>query len=109
MRIIGRLGALILGLIGVVVGLIANFVGTVHGYATDVTHHGFIGILLLLVGLFGSIIAMFTPIFAAILLLIAGLGFFYVLGWGALFVAPFFIVAAVLAYIDRRPTTATAL
>jgi hypothetical protein len=94
---------MILGLIGFAIGLVADFIGTVHGYATDVTHHGFVGLVLLLIGLAGSLLALFAPVVAAVLLLIAGIGFFYVLGTGALFVAPFFIVAAVLAFVDRRP------
>ena len=101
MRLIGRLGALIFGLIGCAVGLFTNFIGTIHGYVTDVAHHGFVGLVLLLIGFAGSLLAMVSPVVATALLLIAGFGFFYVLGAGALFVAPFFIVAAVLAFVDR--------
>jgi hypothetical protein len=96
---------MILGLIGCVVGVIANFIGTIHGYMSDVAHHGFVGLLLLLIAFVGSLTAPFVPIVAAVLLLIAGIGFFYVLGAGALFVAPFFLVAAVLAFVDRYPAT----
>jgi hypothetical protein len=111
-RIIGRLGALILGLIGVVLAFIVNFAYSgVHrliqlsgGTTMDQTH-GFIGLLLILVGLVGSILALTAPEFAAILLLIAGVGFFFIVGWYAILASPFFILAAILAYIDRRSAT----
>jgi len=108
MRIIGRLGALILGIIGVIVGTIGTFVGFANAHigSSDAQSHSFVGIVLLLAAVAGCLLVLFAPEVAAILLLIAGLGFFYVLGWGALFVSPFFIAAAVLAYVDRRVTTA---
>ncbi len=57
MRLIGRLGALILGLIGCAVGLFANFIGTIHGYVTE-WPHDFDGLVLLMLGLPGSLLAM---------------------------------------------------
>jgi hypothetical protein len=62
-----------------------------------------------LAALVGSFLALLFPEFAAVLRFIAGVGFFYVLGWGALFVAPFFIVAAILAFMDRRTARTSAL
>lgn len=107
MRIIGRLGAMILGLIGVIVGLIVDLVGAVNGNASNLVSHGGRGLLFVAVGLIGSLLALFAPIVSAILLLIAGIGFFFVVGWGAaLLVAVPFILAAFLAYADRRPATA---
>lgn len=106
MRVIGRLGALILGLIGVVVGLILDLTGLIIGHSTGQQTHGFLGLVLLLVGLIGSVLAVFSPVTAAILMLIAGIGFFWVIGAGAILVAPFFVVAAILAYLDRNPARA---
>jgi hypothetical protein len=108
MRIIGRLGALILGIIGVIVGAIGTFVGfaNAHIRSSDVKSHSVVGTVLLLAALAACLVVLFAPEVAAVLFLIAGVGFFYVLGWAGLFVAPFFIVAAILAYVDRRVTTA---
>jgi len=104
MRIVGRLGAMILGLIGVVVGLIVDLVGVVNGNANDLVTHGGRGLLLVIAGLIGSLIVVFAPIIAAILLAIAGIGFFFVVGFpGNILVALPFVAAAVLAYADRRP------
>ncbi len=106
MRIIGRLGALILGLIGVVVGFIVNLVGVVHGHLNDVTTHGVRGLMLVLVGLIGALIVMFSPIAAVVLFVVAGIGFFFVVGPAGIIVALPFILAAIMAYLDRRPETA---
>lgn len=107
MRIAGRVGALILGLLGVVFGFMVNLIGVLHGHLTDVTTHGIRGMLLVLVGLIGAIIVMFSPIAAAVLFAIAGIGFFFVVGpFAAIIVALPFVLAAVMAYLDRRPTTA---
>jgi hypothetical protein len=110
-RILGRLGALILGIIGVVLGFVVNFAYSgihrlVHlagGTTMDQTH-GFIGLLLILVGLVGTMLTLVAPETAAILLLISGVGFFFIVGWYALLASPFLILAAILAWVDRRPS-----
>jgi hypothetical protein len=104
MRILGRLGAMILGLIGVVVGIIVDLIGVVNGHVNDLATHGVRGVLLVIAGLIGSLIVVFAPIVAAILLAIAGIGFFFVVNpLGAILVALPFVLAALLAYADRRP------
>lgn len=104
MRIIGRLGAMVLGLIGVVVGIIVDLVVAVNGNANNLVTHGGRGLLLVAAGLIGSLIVVFAPIVAAILLAIAGIGFFFVVGpLPAILVALPFVLAALLAYADRRP------
>ncbi len=104
MRIIGRLGAMVLGLIGVVVGIIVDLIVAVSGNANNLVTHGGRGLLFVLAGLIGSLIVLFAPIVAAILLAIAGIGFFFVVGpLPAILVALPFVLAALLAYADRRP------
>ena len=56
----------------------------------------------ILIGLVGSVLAMFIPIAGAVLLLVAGIAFFYIAGWWALLASPFFLVGAVLAYNVSR-------
>jgi len=108
MRLIGRLGALVLGLIGAVIGLVVNFAYSafhdIARWAGD-THmdstHGFIGFFVLVAGIIGSLITPVAPSAAAVLLLIAGIGIIFIVKWFALIITPFFLVAAVLAYLDR--------
>lgn len=105
-RLIGRTGALILGLIGVVIAFFFDITGLLIGHAVGSQTHGWLGILFLLVGLVGSLIVFFTPEVAALLLVVAAVGFFFVFGWAAIIPAIFFVLAAILAYIDRRPSVA---
>lgn len=106
-RLIGRLGALILGLIGVVIAFIFDVTGLLIGHAlTGSQTHGWLGILFLLIGLAGSLIVFLTPEVAALLLIVAAIGFFFVFSWAAIIPAIFFVLAAILAYIDRRPAAA---
>ncbi len=103
-----RVFALILGLIGVVIAFTINLLysslhvlGRVAGITDDQTHF-FWGLFVVLIALVGSILAMFIPITGAVLLLIAGIAFFFIAGWWALLASPFLLVAAVLAYNVSR-------
>lgn len=103
MQILGRLGALILGALGVIIGFIVNLlVVFVRHVITGANSHGVVGLLMVLLGLLATIIVGIAPESAALLFLIAGVVFFWVAGLWALLVSPFFLLAAVLAYLDRR-------
>jgi hypothetical protein len=105
MKLIGRLGALIVGLIGFVVGFIFNVLHSTfnHLFQPGSATHGFIALLFLLVGLIGSLIALFAPRTAALLLVISAIGFIIFVGiLSGIFPALILLVAALLAYIDRR-------
>jgi len=100
--------ALILGLTGAIVALIVNLLytivhllGRVVGVTQDRTHF-FFGLIVVLVGLAGSLLAPSYPLPAGLLLVVAGAGFFYVVGWWALIALPFLLVAAVLTLSNRR-------
>lgn len=99
--------ALIIGVIGFVIGLIVNFLySTIHfirdlGGADIPASHGVLGFLVLVVGLIGSLAAPFAAVPAAVLLLVAGIAMFFIVHWAALLVSPFFIIAAILAFLDR--------
>src|SRR5258708_26051288 len=85
MRLIGRLGALVLGLIGAVIGLVVNFAYSafhdIARWAGD-THmdstHGFIGFFVLVAGTIGTLIAPAPPPASAVLLFIARIGFTFI-------------------------------
>ena len=103
-----RILALILGIIGVVVAFIINLLysslhvlGRVAGITNDQTHF-FWGLFVILIGLVCSVLAMFIPIAGAVLLLVAGIAFFFIAGWWALLASPFLLVGAVLAYNGSR-------
>ncbi|MDQ6773825.1 MAG: hypothetical protein M3024_12695 [Candidatus Dormibacteraeota bacterium] len=108
MKVIGRILAMLLGLIGSFIALVVDVLySTIHrsvqifgDSGLDQTH-GFIGFLLVLVGVVGSVLALFMPTVAAVLLLVAGIGLFFVVKGYAIFSIVFFVVAAFLAYADR--------
>ncbi len=112
-RIAGRLAAAVLGLIGVILALVVNFAYSgVHDFlnisGTSASNsHGFIGLGLIVLAFIGSVVALFKPRAAALLLLIGGAGFFYPVGWFALIASPFMLLGALLAFIDRSPSKST--
>jgi len=103
-----RILSLIIGLIGVVIAFFVNLfyssfhvLGRVAGITNDQTHF-FWGLFVVLIGLVGSVLALFIPIAGAVLLLIAGIAFFFIAGWWALLASPFLLVAAFFAYRRSR-------
>jgi hypothetical protein len=60
------------------------------------------GLVVVLIGISGSLMAPVFPILAGIALMIAGVAFFFAVGWWALVVSPFFFVAAAMTIINRR-------
>jgi hypothetical protein len=105
MKLIGRLGALIMGILGFVIGFIFNVAHSTfaHVFQPDNTTHGFIVLLFLVVGLVGSLIVVFAPRTAALLLVISAVGFIVFIGniFVAIVPAVLLLIAAGLAFIDR--------
>jgi hypothetical protein len=100
--------AMIVGLIGTVLALIidilyslAHVLGRITGFTND-TSHFFWGLLVVLGALAGSLLAPIFAIGAAVLLLAAGIGFFFVVGWWAIIASVFLFVAAGLTFSNRR-------
>lgn len=111
MKLIGRLGALIVGVLGFIAGLAFDAAHATfqHLFEPGSTTHGFIALLFLIVGLIGALIALFAPRAAALLLLISGLGFVIFLGFVAgIIPALILFIAALLAYLDRSVSAARA-
>ncbi|HLH69782.1 MAG TPA: hypothetical protein VKY90_12310 [Candidatus Dormibacteraeota bacterium] len=108
MGIVGRVVAFVLGLIASAIALVVDILysamhralGVLGSSSIDQTH-GFIGFLLVLIGVLGSILALFLPLPAAVLLLAAGIGMFFVVKGYALFSILFFVLAAVLSFAAR--------
>jgi hypothetical protein len=103
-----RILAMVTGFVGVVVAFIVNLLysslhvlGRVAGITSNPSHF-FFGLLVILIGLIGSVLAVFAPIVGAVLLAVAGIAFFFIAGWWALFASPFLLIGAVLAFQHSR-------
>jgi hypothetical protein len=103
-----RLLAMITGLIGVVIAFVINILysffhalSRIAGISTTQTHF-FYGLLVIVIGLVGSLLTLFAPIVGAVLLAVAGIAFFFIAGWWALLASPFLLIAAALAFSHTR-------
>ena len=103
-----RLLATVIGLVGAIIALVVN---GAHSLISDAqklsggqgkSTHGFIGILLFLVALVGALLSWPAPITAAVLMVLASIGLYVIIGAASFFAIPFLLVAAVLDYLDRR-------
>jgi chromate transport protein ChrA len=104
MKLIGRLGALIAGVLGFVAGIIADLIHSAasHIFQPSSSTHGFIALLFLIVGLIGALIALFAPRASALLLVVSAVGFIIFVGFVAgIIPAILLLIAAGLAFIDR--------
>ncbi len=96
--------ALIIGLLGVVLAFLINLLysslhvlGRITGITSDQSHF-FWGLIVIFIGLVGSLFALFIPTVGVVLLLVAGIAFFFIAGWWALLASPFLLIAAFLAF-----------
>jgi len=103
-----RIAALLIGLLGVVIAFVINLLysslhvlGRVTGITDDQSHF-FWGLFVILIGLIGSVCALFIPTVGVVLLVVAGIAFFFIAGWWALLASPFLLVAAFLAHRYSR-------
>ncbi len=106
MRTTLRIAALVLGIVGafdalfinVAVSLLGRFRDIV-GYTTQT--HGFIGVLVVILALVGSVLVVRYPVAGGALLLIAGVAFIFVAHWWALLAAPQLLIAGLLGVAER--------
>lgn len=108
MQLTLRTLAMIIGIFGAVIAFIINILyssfhvlGRVTGITADQSHF-FWGLLVILIGFIGSLLVLVSPVVGAVLLAVAGIAFFFIVGWWALLASPFLLVAAVLAYRHSR-------
>jgi hypothetical protein len=104
-----RILATIIGLIGTVVAFIV--VGlhsiTADSKAGGIGHgHFFLGLLLTIVALIGSLLSFPAPTVAAVLLVLASIGLFFIAPALSWFAIPLLIIAAILAFLDRKKAKA---
>ena len=103
-----RVIAMIVGLIGAALALaivllysVFHVLAEVSGMAHD-TVHLFWGLFLVLLAAVGAFLATPLPIASAIMLFVAGVGLFFVVGWWAVIAAPFLLVAAAMTFSNKR-------
>jgi len=99
---------MISGLFGVIIAFFINLLyftfhvlGRVSGITNDKSHF-FYGLLVVLIGLIGSVLVPFAPIVGAVLLVVAAIALFFVVGWWAILASLFLLIAAVLAFRHSR-------
>lgn len=108
MRLAMRVLAAIIGIVGAVVALIVNIFFSVGNDTfrvlgmTNNQSHGLIGLLLVVIAVIGSLMAIAWPVTGALLLLIAAVGFMVIVQWWAFIASPLLLLAALLAYLDRK-------
>jgi hypothetical protein len=106
-----RTGALVLGIIGGIFGIISAVLAFVVGGIGDffdaegaetVVGLGWSALFFCLVGLVGAGLAIVRPVIAAVLMLISAIGDTISISLFAIIAAPLFLVAALLAFLGRR-------
>jgi hypothetical protein len=111
-----RIAALILGIIGGIIGLVAagvalaiGAIGSVAGAqgSDTVIGLGWAALGLSVVGIIGGALAMAKPGASALLMLIAGVGGFIAISLAYVVAGPLLIVGAVLAFVGRSRRTTT--
>jgi lysylphosphatidylglycerol synthetase-like protein (DUF2156 family) len=115
MKTVSRVATMGIGLVGAVIGFVVNalysllhLLGRISGITSDRSHF-FIGTGLSILAAIGAILVVSSPEAGALVLVLATIGFFFIVGWWAIIPAVFLIGAAVLAIMNReeyrRPPT----
>lgn len=105
-RSAGRIGVLVVGFIGAVDAIIINTIVAVFHelhrlLGGTVDSHGWLGLGFAILGLIGAVVGMWRPWVAAVILLIAGVGFAFAVHWWALLATPQLLAAAALAFSEH--------
>ena len=107
-----RFATLVIGLIGaidllILVVLVSLYESVERLTGADPNSHGFIGLGLFALALVGSFLALFVPRAGGILLIVAGVGFFFVVHWWALLASPQLVLGGALPFlVDQEPALA---
>lgn len=108
MRVISRVATMGIGLVGAVIGFVVNalyslvhFLGRISGIPGDRSHF-FIGTGLTIVAVIGAVCVAGAPEVGAVLMVLAAVGFFFIMGWWAVIPAIFLVAAAIMAIMGRE-------
>lgn len=110
MRTIGTIIGLLAGALMLIVDILyslAHVITRVAGYPTDTTHF-FIGLLVTIIGVVGAFLADPLPTASVVLMLVAAVAFFFLVGLWAIIPAVFFAIAIVIVFLDRGRARASA-
>ncbi len=103
LRVIGMLVGFFAAVVMLVVDILyslAHVLGRAAGLIADPSHF-FIGLLFVIIGFVGALMAPFSWGSSIILMLISTVAFFFITGWWAIIPAIFFVIAMWLVYRDR--------
>jgi cell division protein FtsW (lipid II flippase) len=86
---------------------LAHVISRVSGYPTD-TSHFFIGLIVTIIGVVGAFLADPLPTASVVLMLIAAVAFFFLVGAWAIIPGIVFLIAIVIVFFDRSRARARA-
>jgi hypothetical protein len=108
MRAVSSVMTMAIGLVGAVIAFVVSalyslvhVLGRISGITGDQSHF-FIGTGLTIVAVIGALCVAGAPEVGALLLILATIGFFFIVGWWAVIPAIFLLSAAALAIMSRR-------
>lgn len=108
MKALSRTMAMAIGLVGTVIAfVVVSLYSLMHVLArmTGVTadrSHFFIGTGLTILAAIGSLVLVAAPMAGAIILVLATIGFWFIIGWWAIIPALFLLSAAAIAFMESR-------
>jgi len=107
MQVASRVMAMTLGLVGAVIAFVVvcmysllHLLGRISGITADHGHF-FIGTGLSILAAVGALVVSGAPEVGAVILAVAAIGFFFIIGWWAIIPALFLLGAAGIAFMDR--------
>ena len=104
LRTIGMILGLLASALVLIIDILYSLTNTLinaSGHPTGVDSHFFIGLLVTLIGVVGSFLADPLPDVSVVLMLIAAVAFFFLVGLWAIIPAIVFLIALVIVFLDR--------
>jgi hypothetical protein len=105
---VSRVVTMAIGLVGAVIAFVINalysfahMLGRISGITADRSHF-FIGTGLTIVAIIGALLVVVSPEVGGVLMVLATIGFFFIVGWWAIIPAIFLLAAAALALFNRH-------
>lgn len=108
LRVIGMIVGFVAAIIMLVVDVLyslTHVLGRMAGVTADSSHF-FWGLLFTIIGFVGALMAPFSWAASVLLMLVATVAFFFIVGAWAIIPAVFYIIAMLLVYRDRGASSA---
>ncbi|HZC07868.1 MAG TPA: hypothetical protein VE338_19685 [Ktedonobacterales bacterium] len=104
LRTIGMILGLLASAIVLIIDILYSLTNTLDKLAgnTGFSSHFFIGLLVTLIGVVGAFLADPLPMASVLLMLIAAIGFFFLVGAWAIIPGVIFLIALALVFFDRN-------